>query len=280
MSRWKLACLALAATAVCALPAGAGQRQTSDSPSNLLPTMLAARQAPPLTVPPNSLVRPPVIDTRARSAAATVAELIAIVHAAAEAHRPPFAGPPAVPGRPGNCAGRIATLTGTDGADDLWGTPGRDVIDAGAGDDWIRGLAGDDLICAGDGNDFVFGGAGDDLVYGEGGNDLVEGRAGRRPDRRRPRGVRRRHVLELARRRRRQPRRRDGDRPGTAPTRSPNVEELHGSDYGDTFYGSSGDDGLLGLGGDDLLVGGGRETTACTGVPATTGSSAATGTTG
>ena len=58
-----------------------------------------------------------------------------------------------------------------------------------------------------------------------------------------------------------------------------NVEELHGSDYADTFYGSPGDDGLLGLGGNDLLVGGDGNDS-LQGIQATTGSSAATGTTG
>jgi Ca2+-binding RTX toxin-like protein len=254
MKQWQLALVALAAAAVGALPAAAGQEQTSGSPSNLSSTWPTAQQMPPRVVPTLVQVRP-VIDPRPRLAAATVTGLIATVRAAADAHRPPLAGPPAAPGQPGQCAGRVATLTGTERADDLWGTPGRDVIDAGDGDDWIRGLAGDDLICAGDGNDFVFAGAGEDVVYGQGGNDLVEGRPG--DDRidggpgmfdaatfwSSPGGV----VASLA----------DGTATGPHGTDTfTNVEGLHGSDHSDTFYGSSGEDGLLGLGGDDLLVAG------------------------
>src|SRR5918994_3268845 len=246
MKRWHVALITLLVAPIVALPAAGGQEQAMGSSS------FGPASSRPAVMP----ARPPMIDVRAQSAAETVAALPATVRSAADTHRPPFTGPPAAPGPPGQCGGRFATLTGTDGNDDLWGTPGRDVIDARGGDDWIRGLAGNDVICAGDGNDFVFGGDGADLVYGEGGNDLIEGRAG--DDQidggaglsdgatfwSSPGGV----VGSLA----------DGTATGPHGTDTfTNVEELHGSDHADTFYGSSGDDGLFGLGGNDLLVGAG-----------------------
>src|SRR5918994_329436 len=229
MKRWHVALITLLVAPIVALPAAGGQEQAMGSSS------FGPASSRPAVMP----ARPPMIDVRAQSAAETVAALPATVRSAADTHRPPFTGPPAAPGRPGRCAGRVATLTGTDGNDDLWGTPGRDVIDAGDGDDWIRALAGDDLICAGDGNDFVFAGAGEDVVYGPGGNDLVEARPGDdridgapgafdgAPFWSSPGGV----VPSLA----------DGTATGPHGTdRFTNVEELHGSDHPDTFYGSAG----------------------------------------
>ena len=76
------------------------------------------------------------------------------------------------------CAGRTATIFGTDGADTLEGTDGPDVIHALGGDDVVRGLAGDDVICGGDGNDTILPGAGVDEVYGGRGNDRFVAGAG------------------------------------------------------------------------------------------------------
>ena len=77
-----------------------------------------------------------------------------------------------------SCAGEAATVTGTNGNDDLVGTAGRDVIVAMDGDDTIRGLGGDDLICAGAGNDVVQGGAGNDRIFGHAGDDELVGQGG------------------------------------------------------------------------------------------------------
>jgi Ca2+-binding RTX toxin-like protein len=224
------------------------------APVPKMPPQLA--RPPAVSVPYEALAaRAPVADTRARAAGATILALAAAAGDRAGAQRPPIAGPPAAPGRPGECAGRTATVTGTDGNDDLYGTPGRDVVDARGGDDWIRGLGGNDLICAGAGNDLVFAGGGDDVVHGQDGNDLVEGHAGADwidggPGAfdaatfwSSPAGV----VGSLA----------TGMASGPHGTDTfLNVEGLHGSAHADSFHGGAGSDDLLGLGGDDVLDGG------------------------
>ena len=56
------------------------------------------------------------------------------------------------------CAGKVATIVGTNGPDQIRGTNGRDVIQARGGDDQITGLGGDDLICGKGGNDQIMAG--------------------------------------------------------------------------------------------------------------------------
>ena len=68
------------------------------------------------------------------------------------------------PNDPIRCAGRRATIVGTDGADVIKGTPGDDVIQALRGPDQVQGRQGDDVIC---------GGRGDDLVYGQSEDDRL-----------------------------------------------------------------------------------------------------------
>jgi Ca2+-binding RTX toxin-like protein len=75
----------------------------------------------------------------------------------------------------GTCAGKAATLSGTNGNDVIKGTPGNDVIQAFGGTDVIFGLAGNDTICGGDGDDVVQGSDGLDLLFGEAGNDVLQG---------------------------------------------------------------------------------------------------------
>ena len=79
---------------------------------------------------------------------------------------------------PPTCAGRTATIVGTDGDDDLEGTDGPDVVSLGAGDDRFDGRGGDDVVCGGPGNDFLNGGLGDDELYGEDGIDSLIGESG------------------------------------------------------------------------------------------------------
>jgi uncharacterized repeat protein (TIGR01451 family) len=85
------------------------------------------------------------------------------------------------------CRGVLATVSGTEGDDELIGTPGPDVIVALGGNDRIVAEAGRDLICAGSGRDYVgagtaadkvFGGPGRDRLLGRGGPDLLKGSAG------------------------------------------------------------------------------------------------------
>ena len=54
------------------------------------------------------------------------------------------------------------TLTGTSGADTLYGGTGNDIIAGGAGNDTIYGGSGNDIITGGAGVDLLFGGTGND----------------------------------------------------------------------------------------------------------------------
>jgi len=108
-----------------------------------------------------------------------------------------YAKEPALP----RCAGRVATIIGTPGRDNLRGTKSKDVIVALGGDDRIRSYTKADVICAGAGRDEVDAGdngegGGSDLVlagpgadevtlgpelgraFGEGGNDVLLGSKG------------------------------------------------------------------------------------------------------
>jgi predicted outer membrane repeat protein len=76
------------------------------------------------------------------------------------------------------CNGRVTTMVGTDGPDELTGTSGEDVIAGLNGNDAIGGLGGNDTICAGGGADNAFGGAGNDKLFGQGGNDQLYGNGG------------------------------------------------------------------------------------------------------
>jgi len=67
------------------------------------------------------------------------------------------------------CQGKIATIVGTNGNDNMQGTPGDDVI---------LGLGGNDTIYGGGGNDRICGGNGADKLYGNTGNDRLDGGAG------------------------------------------------------------------------------------------------------
>ena len=51
------------------------------------------------------------------------------------------------------CNGRVTTMVGTDGPDELTGTSGPDVIAGLSGNDTISGLGSNDLVCAGGGAD-------------------------------------------------------------------------------------------------------------------------------
>jgi hypothetical protein len=56
------------------------------------------------------------------------------------------------------CAGRPATIVGTDEADRILGTMRQDVIVAGGGNDLIRALDGRDWLCGGPGRDEIHAG--------------------------------------------------------------------------------------------------------------------------
>jgi hypothetical protein len=82
------------------------------------------------------------------------------------------------------CAGKVATIVGTNAANTIRGTGGRDVIVAKGGNDRVIGRGGNDLICGGagadtlsgsGGNDQLLGQDGDDVLYGNDGNDSLHG---------------------------------------------------------------------------------------------------------
>jgi uncharacterized delta-60 repeat protein len=77
------------------------------------------------------------------------------------------------------CAGKKATVIGTNGKDKLKGTKRRDVISAGKGKDKVKGLKGNDLICGGKGRDRLLGGPGKDKLFGQAGKDKLFGQAGK-----------------------------------------------------------------------------------------------------
>jgi uncharacterized delta-60 repeat protein len=76
------------------------------------------------------------------------------------------------------CAGKRATVIGTNRKNRLKGTKRADVIAGLGGNDKIDGRGGNDVICAGDGNDSVAGGDGKDRLYGQNGKDTLKGGTG------------------------------------------------------------------------------------------------------
>ncbi len=77
------------------------------------------------------------------------------------------------------CAGRIATVVGTPGRDELRGSVGPDVIASLGGRDRVIGGRGNDRICAGPGRDVINGGPGRDTLVGGRGADRIRGGQGR-----------------------------------------------------------------------------------------------------
>lgn len=163
-----------------------------------------------------------------------------------------------------SCAGKRATIVGTQGADHLQGTAAADVIVSLGGRDRIEGGRGDDLICSGAGADTVEGGIGDDRIdggdgsdylRGEGGADLISGRGGN--DRvfgeqgrdRLAGGGGRDYLTGTAGR--------DIIKGGAGAdfaTGGNGSDELVGGAGDDSLVGDQGDDELSGAAGDDVLV--------------------------
>jgi Ca2+-binding RTX toxin-like protein len=76
---------------------------------------------------------------------------------------------------PPRCAGRLATIVGTPGAD----TPRADVIVALGGNDRVRAAGRGDVVCGGAGRDRLSGGDGADRLQGGAGRDVLTGGKGR-----------------------------------------------------------------------------------------------------
>ena len=77
--------------------------------------------------------------------------------------------------KPPSCAGKSATIVGTNTADKLIGTRHPDVIAGLGGRDSITGLGKGDIICGGPGHDHLIGGPGDDKLLGGTGRDTLVG---------------------------------------------------------------------------------------------------------
>lgn len=70
------------------------------------------------------------------------------------------------------------TLTGTEGADTIFGGYGDDTLHGDNGDDFLFGGAGDDYLDGGAGQDSLYGGSGNDIVVYDGNDYLIDGGSG------------------------------------------------------------------------------------------------------
>lgn len=139
-----------------------------------------------------------------------------------------------------------ATLTGTDGPDDLTGADADDQIIGGAGNDTLSGGGGNDILSGGIGNDFLVGGSGNDQLDGGEGFDTVSfARAAA--------GVKVDLALSGA----------QSNVLGSDTLAhiegligSSFADDLRGNADGNEIYGGAGDDKLFGGAGDDSLNGG------------------------
>jgi uncharacterized delta-60 repeat protein len=90
---------------------------------------------------------------------------------------PPRKGP--VPTGFLRCAGKRATIVGTNRNDVIAGTQHADVIVALKGNDKVRSRNGNDLVCGGPGSEVIKAGRGRDKALGQAGRDIVTGGIGR-----------------------------------------------------------------------------------------------------
>jgi hypothetical protein len=87
------------------------------------------------------------------------------------------------PGGFQQCKGRVATIVGTNGNDEILGTNGEDVVLALGGNDIVKSRDANDVVCGGPGRDRLRMGnsekGGADMAFGQGGRDKMNGGAGR-----------------------------------------------------------------------------------------------------
>jgi Ca2+-binding RTX toxin-like protein len=142
-----------------------------------------------------------------------------------------------------NTTATPATITGSDGNDNLLGNNGADVLIGCAGNDSLNGGAGGDVLtdgffnCAGGGNDTFDGGTGADSIFGGPGTDTVT-YAGRTA----PVFV----TLDGSAN--------DGEA-GEGDSVSADVDNITGGSGGDELSGGPGANTLNGGNGDDVIVG-------------------------
>ncbi|MFG0252441.1 MAG: hypothetical protein ACF8NJ_06155, partial [Phycisphaerales bacterium JB038] len=132
------------------------------------------------------------------------------------------------------------------GADDdtVYGDAGDDLIDGGEGDDTLYGGVGNDTLTGGLGNDTLEGGEGDDLLTGGAGHDVITGGEG--ADTVSYREATGPINANLG----------TGTATGEGTDTLSEVENIEGSDFGDTLVGDAGANVLEGFAGDDTITGG------------------------
>jgi Ca2+-binding RTX toxin-like protein len=136
----------------------------------------------------------------------------------------------------------IENVVGSDQRDNITGSSDDNVLKGGKGDDQLFGGEGRDTLYGGDNGDVLAGGKGADTMYGGDGIDTLfyfDSSAGVTVDLSRGVGH-------------------GGDAEGDTFSE---VENIFGSQFGDTLIGNNGDNVLTGSGGRDILIGGGGKDT-------------------
>jgi Ca2+-binding RTX toxin-like protein len=147
------------------------------------------------------------------------------------------------------CFGKAATIMGTNKGERLRGTRGNDVIVARGGNDLINSGGGKDRICGGSGDDVLLAGPGKDrLDGGQGIFDRASFSFSAAPV-----------TADLN----------TGIAIGEGSDTMAGIEDLEGSQQGDTLTGNAIDNFFFPLGGDDVVTGGdGLDLVAFFGAPA------------
>jgi serralysin len=138
-------------------------------------------------------------------------------------------------------------LTGGNGKDILYGTAGDDYLSGGNGKETLFGGFGDDFLTGGNGKDILYGGAGNDILNGGRANDTLNGGLGNDTATYATSTAGVTVSLAVA---------------GAQNTRGAGtdtlvgIENLVGSNFGDSLTGNALANALNGLGGNDTLNGG------------------------
>jgi Ca2+-binding RTX toxin-like protein len=85
--------------------------------------------------------------------------------------------------QPPKCAGKFATVVGTQKKDKVKGSKGDDIIATLGGKDKVNAKGGNDIVCGGKGKDRLNGGKGKDKLLGQGGKDKLDGGPGKDKER-------------------------------------------------------------------------------------------------
>jgi Ca2+-binding RTX toxin-like protein len=176
-----------------------------------------------------------------------------------------------------NSGGGKDRICGSGGDDVLLAGPSKDLLDGGPGSDFLAGGPGRDRVIGGsgefnilrgnEGNDSLLGGVGFDILLGEAGNDRLDGGEGIFD--------RVSFFFSAA------PVTADlntGIAVGEGSDTIARIEDLEGSQHGDTLTGNAIDNFFFPLGGDDLVTGGdGLDLVAFFGAPAPVNANLTTG---